>query len=562
MTPFGGGARPWAAAYGRQLLFALLVLASPLLNTASATDNDVELGRRIYEQGILPDGSPLSAMHSEGGVLFVSKSAACINCHRRSGLGSVEGSEATTVLVPPVAGPLLFRAARFHGKSFDRSRHWIPNEAWARSLTRSAYNEQTLARALREGIDADGNRLMIPMPRYALDEQSVSVLTAYLKQLASQAAPGVEADSLHLATVITPDVSAEQADAMLGVVRAWSAHARGVAKHWKLHVWQLSGPAERWHEQLQAYYRQQPVFALLSGAGGAHWSPVHRFCEENRLPCVLPSLELAPENEGGYYPIYYSPGVSLEARLLAAHLAASRAPSPVVQLFSDDTGEQAAQQVRSHWTAADAQLMERRYDGRPEEALAHLPRDGTLMLWLRPAQIQQLVAAAPQGPAVQQVFISALLAPPEALDLPPEWKARVVWISLFDDVGVQAQIARARLQRWLKQQGLPDRGTLRVQADAYAACYLFTSALSALSSEEWRRPAVPLNRDHLIEALENIVNKYSDGSRRVDSESHVAYYGRMSLGPGQRVAVRGGGLLRYASPDSTRLELASERIVP
>jgi hypothetical protein len=219
--------------------------------------------------------------------------------------------------------------------------------------------------------------------------------------------------------------------------------------------------------------------------------------------------------------------------------------------------------VRSHGATADTQLIDRQYvQGRPEEALAHLPRDGALVLWLRPAEIQQLVAASPQGPAVQQVFLSALLAPPEALHLPPEWKARVIWVSLFDDVGVQAQIARARLQRWLKQQGLPYHGALRVKADAYAACYLFTAALAAISSEEKRRPAVPLNRDHLIEALENMVNKYSDGSRRVDSELHVAYYGRMSLGPGQRVAVRGGSLLRYASPESATLVLASERIVP
>lgn len=233
-----------------------------------------------------------------------------------------------------------------------------------------------------------------------------------------------------------------------------------------------------------------------------------------------------------------------------------------MQIFSDTTGQQAAQHLRSHWTSADDGLIDRSYEGRPEQDLAHLPHVGALMLWLRPAEIEQLVAAAPQGPAVQQIYLSALLAPPDALTLPPEWKARVIWISLFDDVGVQAQIARARLQRWLKHQGLPYQGTLRAQADAYAACYLFTAALSALSAEERRRPAVSLNREHLIEALESIVNKYSDGSGRIDPESHVAYYGRMSLGPGQRVAVHGGTLLRYASPASARLELASERIVP
>jgi hypothetical protein len=43
---------------------------------------------------------------------------------------------------------------------------------------------------------------------------------------------------------------------------------------------------------------------------------------------------------------------------------------------------------------------------------------------------------------------------------------------------------------------------------------------------------------------------------------HVAYYGRMSLGPRQRTAVRGGTLLRYAAPDSDELVAVSDRIVP
>jgi hypothetical protein len=101
-----------------------------------------------------------------------------------------------------------------------------------------------------------------------------------------------------------------------------------------------------------------------------------------------------------------------------------------------------------------------------------------------------------------------------------------------------------------------------LQADAYAACYLFNEALAEIRKQDVRRPAVPLSREHLLETLETLLNKYNDSTDLVDPDSHVAYYGRMSLGPRQRVAVRGGTIMRYASPDSNRLVATSKRIVP
>ena len=148
------------------------------------------------------------------------------------------------------------------------SHHYVPNAAWERALTRPAYDQQSLARSLREGIDPDGKRLVAPMPRYNLDDAAVAALSAYLEQLSSVPAPGVEPDILHLATVVTPDARPEQADAVVGVLRAWSDSARASGKPWRLHVWELTGPSATWLAQLEDRYRQQPVFALLSGAGG------------------------------------------------------------------------------------------------------------------------------------------------------------------------------------------------------------------------------------------------------------------------------------------------------
>jgi hypothetical protein len=306
------------------------------------------------------------------------------------------------------------------------------------------------------------------------------------------------------------------------------------------------------------------VFAILSGAGGAEWTPVHRFCEQNRIPCLLPVVDVAPEADPGFYPVYFSPGVTLEARLLASHLnaegARGRPTGQVVQLFADESGRRAAEALAGHLETAGATLRRLRPTA-PAAGLSDLPGGAALVLWLRAADLALLVESLPEGPPVP-VYLSALLAPPEALALPPAWKARATYVSLFDDLGVQAEIARLRVERWLEQAGLPRAADPRVQADAYAACYLLAAAISEIRRQEIRRPPVPLTREHVLETLEKQVNKYTDGTDLVTQDSHVAQYGRMSLGPGQRTAVRGGVLLRFASPDSDELVPASDRIVP
>jgi hypothetical protein len=558
--------RVWAGA-------GALVLALTTVGAVAGPQPDqgpdvalVQLGRDIYQDGRLPDGRPLKALRPEGFVLE-GEHAACVTCHRESGMGSVEGSLEKTVLVPPLGAGLLFLPARFHGTFLNSAHHWVPNAAWARSLTRGAYDQTSLARSLREGLDPEGRPIGPPMPRYALDDQSVAALAAYLARLSAEPAPGTEGGELHLATVITPDAPPGHAESVMGVLEAWSRTSRASGRDWRLHRWALSGPAEGWPDQLDALYRERPVFALLSGVGGAQWGPVQVFCEANRIPCILPVLEAAPEAAPGFYSVYFSPGVGLEARLLAAHLAKGSGPQDpstrVVQVVADASGRRAAEELASALgSGVESAMMHRYRPTAPGAGLDSLDQGTTLVLWLRPAALSQLVEAMPQPPEAGAIYLSSLLAWPGSVALPPAWKGRVTYVSLFDAPGLQQDIARLRLGRWLDQQGIEPGTDLRIQADAYAACYLFARALGEIGAQEQRRPRVPLSREQVLEVLETQVSKYADGTELVDPDGHVAYYGRMSLGPRQRMAVRGGALLRYGSEDSERLILASERIVP
>jgi len=138
-----------------------VVMATVATGAQSAPDDPrVEAGRRIYEQGLLPDGTPLIGTRPDGFVLRGAE-AACGTCHRRSGYGSREGQ----VFVPPAAGPLLFAPAPLHDAT-----HVAPQGAAAatagspiprdRAEARPAYDERSLARALREGLDPSGLALV------------------------------------------------------------------------------------------------------------------------------------------------------------------------------------------------------------------------------------------------------------------------------------------------------------------------------------------------------------------------------------------------------------------
>ena len=99
--------------YLSMILF-VLAQGATVAGTASvdslSSDEMLLLGERMYRQGILPSGEPMQAMVSADvpvdGDMFT-----CVNCHQRSGLGSIEGS----VITWPVNGKELFTARRRTG---------------------------------------------------------------------------------------------------------------------------------------------------------------------------------------------------------------------------------------------------------------------------------------------------------------------------------------------------------------------------------------------------------------------------------------------------------------
>jgi hypothetical protein len=542
----------------------------------------IAIGKKIYREGVLPSGHPLQGL-APAGVVLSGQDAACATCHRRSGYGSSEGR----IEVRAITGPALFgtrvappapvatTAPEPAGVSVATSA--TPAQvardtaialraaraaAFAGTRPRPAYDDDSLARAIREGIDVGGHEMNPSMPRYALEPAAQAALGAYLKTLSAEISPGVTEDAVHLATVIQPDSDPTSRRALLDVLQtfvrdrnlskrtevrreqAGMVRLRRTYREWVLHVWELSGDSDTWGAQLETLYRARPVFALVSGLGARSWRPIHEFSEQFEVPCIFPQTALPALGEPDFYTLYLSRGMALEAQALAKFLHDEGARGAVVQVSRPDPASAAAADAfRKAWVAGDhAAPLERLVEHAPDAAfwqqLAAQVPGATWVLWLPPQDVVQALAAPRAG--LGPVYLSSGLGAADtahAAAAGTSDRIRLVHpLDLPELRAARLETARA----WLRKSGI-DLTDEALQMNAYLAATVTGMALSH-SADTW-------SRELLLERLEH----------GLGSSGELSIYPRLSLGPGQRYASKGSYIVQV---DGGRLKPLSEWIVP
>ncbi|MFZ2268592.1 MAG: ABC transporter substrate-binding protein [Azonexus sp.] len=535
-TPTNSASRLTAALLGLLGLLGLLPLP------AVAAD-DLEIGRRIYLEGRLPSGRPLSGVRFDGTAVSGAE-AACVSCHRRSGLGSVEGN----IVVPPITGKFLFASDEAPLATMDQRRRKSFNQA------HEPYDEASFARAVRQGIAIDGRTMQVVMPHYALGNPELRALTTYLRQLSAAWSPGVTEESIRLATVITPGVSAARRQALLDTLRSAVAQKNGSTapgrrhmvspaemmsrseRNWQLDVWELQGEPSTWAAQLAENYRRQPVFALLSGVTDSTWQPVHEFCRQEGVPCWFPSVDL-PAAQEDFYNLYFSRGVVLEADVLARHLLDSPGPRPkrLIQIHRDNAVGQAAAQALAANLAGSGITLDNRPLGMADPLppqLNNIDETDAVMFWLAPADLQSLAELSP-GPA-RRVFFSGELGNIQESSFPPAWKsvARLVYPY---ELPAQRAANLAYFHTWLKLRRLPLVDET-LQSEAYFAISFLSDTLAEMLHN--------VHRDYLLERAEEMLSKREGGKAEEEARMRL-YLGR----PGDLTRKYGTGNRQAATRD-------------
>ena len=519
----------------RGLIGALALCTAGLgwAEVPAATDTAawVALGQRIYREAVDTQGQTLRAL-GPSQIVMSGTDVACTTCHRRSGYGTAEGK----YTVRPITGPALFQEQTM-------VEHAPRVKAQVGMHQRAAYTEATLARALRTGMDAAGKPLESIMPRYALSDNDVRALSAYLATLSAQDAPGVDAEEVHFATVIQPGVSPERRRAMLDIMQAFvrdktsnvrSDEQRREAgimrmnrsyRKWVLDVWELTGPAQEWPAQLDAHYRRQPVFALVGGLGASSWAPIHDFAERLQLPCVLPQVDLPAAAGSNAYTVYFSRGLALEAEVLARHLQEQAETGLVVQVYRPTESASAAARAFRAALPSGTAVQDVVLTGAADAAFWRgvlADRPAQVLLWLEPADWAALPTEWPESSRLLGSYAllgnkgaDAVVRSGKALqlvypsDLPPRHDARML-----------------RAKMWLHNKGIgfTDEAT---QVNTLFAMAVVSDAMGHIMDS--------FSRDFFLERVEHAVSQTPTPS----------LYQSISLGPGQRYAAKGSNIVQW-----------------
>lgn len=559
----------------RQPALCAILLAFSGQTTADAlTEGNAEAGKTLYWQGLGANGAPVQAIVGDD-IKASGEQFSCVNCHRPSGFGSSEGGK----YVPPVTGPLLFAPRelnrnRIYTKLFEEAQPTGFTTDVRKPRMRPAYTEQSLAGALRDGIDPAGRRFDPQMPRYQLDDNDAANLAAYLKTLSAAPSPGVDSKDIQFATVVSDGIAPGERAAQLNTLNAfveWMNRAThgyqsrpgfspyhmselaSAFRHWQLHVWELHGAADTWPQQLADYYAKQPVFAVISGQVKGPWQPVAQFCDTNRVPCVFPNTELPAEGGAGdTYSLYFSRGLALEGDVLAQYLSQKPAQNKRLAMLAaaDAYGSSPAGAFKQavEKTLPDAALETRQFTGEADfeaelNALKADKKTDALIIW--PGEhidfvLGYLAKHPPQAKAV--ALPSDALAPDRLKTISDKLAKKLVFTYPYELPSVyQPRIFRVR--QWMHAQHL-DITEPQLQFQTYYALTLAEFALDQILDDFYR--------DYFIEAIEHLAEN------NLDNGTHPS----LALGPGQRFASKGAYVVAKDPKAPGEIKALSNWLVP
>ena len=316
---------------------------------------------------------------------------------------------------------------------------------------------------------------------------------------------------------------------------------------WNLHVWELKGEPETWSDQLDAYYKAQPVFAMVGGLVNGPHAPIADFCDRTATPCIFPSTQLPQTRDVAYrYNIYFSRGRELEGEAMATFVASrNKGGAEVRQYYLEDrlgaasavaflkASEFYGSRVISQGFATKEKLI---------EALGQCCEKNVDALIVWPGAASADVVAPLQGKGFRKVPIVGL--PSDALEPAKSAGAgknfRFAWP--YEKPGV-VHPREFDVRAWMSARKVPVSNP-RLQFESYFALTMIEHSLQHLLGD--------FNREYLIELIEHEAEK----------NLNVGTHPTLALGPGQRFASKGAYVMRLDADSEYGYSPDSDWIVP
>ncbi|BBP70102.1 hypothetical protein PHLH6_21060 [Pseudomonas sp. Seg1] len=497
---------------GRAL--ALILLAGVSLGASAVPLTAQEAaGKRLYRQGLSASGEAIMARVGAADVLLPATSLPCANCHGADGLGRPEGG-----VRPPELN--WARLTSTYGQQQVNGRSY------------PAYSESSLAIAIEQGRDPGHNRLDPSMPRFLLSMKDQRNLTAYLKRLADERDPGLDAETLHLGTLLPSQGPLAEEGATVAAVLNGSVarinQAGGIhGRQLRLTVIDPGPDRASAEHALQQLIEQEQVFALIAPLAPALDSELGPRLEQAGVPLIGPmsilgTLQASPQI---FEPL---PGLREQLIALADYATASLRvlQGPTLIAYPEDpaqvqTAQILDQYLRSHgWQNVHLQTWDSSADA--------LPLGSRSVFYLGSGGGFSRLATRLQGAGqVPYLFAASSQVAGDLLQVPSGFTRRVFLAYPFVPSD-WTQAGRMALTLLREGQGLGAQHAV-LQVGAYASMLLL--------SEGMKQAGRDASREKLVAALEGL------------HDFDTGLTPRLSFGPGRRLGLSGAHVVTLDLPD-------------
>jgi ABC-type branched-subunit amino acid transport system substrate-binding protein len=455
-------------------------------------------GKQIYLDGQGASGQPIKAFVGKESTEMPGSIVPCASCHGRDGLGRPEGG----VLPAVITWSYLTKP---YGHVHENGRK------------HPAFDERSVGRAILDGVDPAGHRLDPAMPRYAMAEQDLADLIAYLERLEADKDPGLTDTALTLGTLVplgstvrAGDPLTELGQAMRAVLQAYfdEINAQGGIYNRKLtlKVAESAFTSETGAQSAVAAARrlieQDRVFALVGAFTAGADQPLAALVEDEHVPLIGP-FTLFPQDSLSLnrYTFYLLSGLAEQARVLVDYAAqgfSSKSPSvavvhPAGQELKDIIAAIDAQGGKHGWSAA-AEVAYPRDPFDPARLASELVERAAdaVFFFGPPRDLVAMLAEVRSSQWSPRIFLSGSLSDPGLFALPARFADKVflAYPTLPSDhtpAGIQ------ELNALRQKYHLPDRHLI-AQVSVYCAAKVLVEGLKLAGKD--------LSREKLLSTLE------------------------------------------------------------
>jgi ABC-type branched-subunit amino acid transport system substrate-binding protein len=487
-------------------------------NTPTPLSAAERRGKEIYFKGTSPSGREI--MTRLGELDLPASSFPCSGCHGMRGEGKAEaGVTAGNITWPNLIKP--------YGHTHSTGRKHGP------------FKESSFIRAVVNGVDSDGNELLVAMPRYRLSPEEMADLIAYLKRIDTDLDPGLTETSVTVGLVVqSSGALAEVGAAMKDVLAAYfdNINSRGGIFNRKieLKVADAGAGGAATSTAAQNFAHKEQIFAFVGGLSAGSDPQLAALARTEEIPFIGPSTLLPHlENPANKYLFYLLPGVSEQAMSLVNFAATQpelkRATTAIA--YSDTTlgeaaGNAAAEQAKKAGLTITKKIAFKpdNFDARTVvKELKTANVESLFFFGEAKAQASLLNEAATASWSPNLFFLGALSGKDLSVTSPPESKNKVflAFPNVPSDISKEAMGEFRALQEKYKFQSRH----IVAQLSAFAAAKVFVEGLT--------RAGRDLNREKFISALDTLY----------DYETGVTP--RLTFGPNRRVGAAGAHIVAF-----------------